>query len=71
MALLTLDMFHWVDITDKEFFIMSEARSKAKDQVVTLLFCNLGSHDPHTPLHNFTNDITSSHRGFSGGSKGF
>jgi len=51
---------------------MSEARSTWREiQVVTLLFCNLGSHDPHTPCHNFTNDITSSHRGFSRGSKGF
>ena len=31
---------------------MSEARSPwCEIQVVTLLFCNLGSHDPHTPLH--------------------
>jgi|LULI01.1.fsa_nt_gb hypothetical protein len=50
---------------------MSEARSPDElDQVVTLLFCNLGNHDPHIPWHNFTNDNTSSHRGFSGGSKG-
>ena len=39
-------------------------------QVVTLLFCNLESYDPHTLLNNFTNDITSSHRRFSSGSKG-
>ena len=50
---------------------MSEARSPDVRPGGYAAFCNLGSHDPHTPCHNFTNDITSSHRGFSGGSRGF
>ena len=33
---------------------MSEARSPWREiQVVMLLFCNLGSHDPHTPFAQF------------------
>ena len=54
---------------------MSEARSPwCEIQVVTLLFCNLGSHDPHTPLHTILQmifqvpieDLVGGQRGFLG-----